>query len=64
MLETDQLVSLSMNEESGTSNILHHVNVSEAIINQVLEHSSGLLSDNVTNGHKRTHKEKGGWFSK
>ena len=48
MLEINQLVSLTMNEERGTLDLRHDVYVPESVVNQILKHVPCLFSDNVS----------------
>ena len=58
MLERYECISLSMYEESGTFHIVHHINVSEPVVDNVLKHVAGLFTDNISDRHEWTHEKK------
>lgn len=63
MLKAYQLIALSMNKERWASDLWHDVNITETIIDQILEHATGLLPNYISDGHERTHEKEGGWLS-
>lgn len=61
--EGDQLVSLAMDEESGAGDLVHPVDVAEAVLNDVLENGAGLLPDDVSDRLKGRHQQESAWVT-
>ena len=53
--EGDQLVSLTMHEESGAGDLVHAVDVAKPILDNVLEDRASLFTDDVSDRLERRH---------
>ena len=56
MLERYECIFLTMYEKGWTLHFVHDVNISEAVIYDVLKKIACLFSDDVSDRHERTHQ--------
>ena len=54
MNRADQSVQLTMEEEGRATDLRHKVDVSESVADNILEKSTCLFADYISNGHKWT----------
>ena len=63
MLKAYKLIALTVHEESRTAHLGHNVDISEAVVDDVLKHIASLLSHDISYRHEWAHQEKGTGFS-
>ena len=63
MLKADQLIALAMHEECRAVYLVHEINITEPIIDDVLQHIASLLPHYVPNRHEGAHQKQCTWLA-